>query len=220
MQIEICSLSAAGENEIAVSIEMRAADRSEKRRLVIPSETYIDLRLEKGECSRDLYDTLEREAGIYAAYKRGLYILGYGSCSEKMLISKLIAKGLDRETSRIAAERVRERGFLSEESNARREAEKCASKLWGESRIRAHLSSRGYGSEAINDALYFLEDSGVDFEQNCLKLVESKCRAKKLPTDRAELQKLMASVMRCGYGVSQVKHAILQIANRKASIYD
>ena len=63
MQIEICSLSAAGENEIAVSIEMRAADRREKRRLVIPSEIYIDLRLEKGECSRELYDTLEREIG-------------------------------------------------------------------------------------------------------------------------------------------------------------
>ena len=218
MQIEICSLCAAGEDEIAVSIEMRAADRSEKRRLVIPSETYIELGLSKGECSRELYDTLEREAEIYTAYRRGLAILGYGACSKRMLTSKLIAKGIDRSIATIAVERIEERGYIVEDASARREAERCAAKLWGESRIRAHLASKGYGKDAVDDAMFSLEDAGVDFEENCVKLVESKCKC--IPTDRLALQKLIASISRYGYSLGEVKSAINTVANKKSSIYD
>ena len=218
MQIEICSLSAAGEDEIAVSIEMRAADRSEKRRLVIPSETYIELGLSKGECSRELYDTLEREAEIYTAYRRGLAILGYGACSKRMLTSKLISKGIDRSIAGIAVEKIDSRGYIAEDASARREAERCAAKLWGESRIRAHLASKGYGKDAVDDAMFSLEDAGVDFEENCVKLVESKCKC--IPTDKLAMQKLIASISRYGYSLSEVKSAINTVANKKSSIYD
>lgn len=218
MQIEICSLSAAGEDEIAVSIEMRAADRSEKRRLVIPSEIYIELGLAKGECSRELYDTLEREAEIYTAYRRGLAILGYGACSKRMLTSKLISKGLDRSIAGIAVEKIESRGYIAEDASARREAERCAAKLWGESRIRAHLNSKGYGKDAVDDAMFSLEDAGVDFEENCVRLVESKCKC--IPTDKLAMQKLIASISRYGYSLSEVKNAINTVANKKSSIYD
>lgn len=218
MQIEICSLSAAGEDEIAVSIEMRAADRSEKRRLVIPSEIYIELGLAKGECSRELYDTLEREAEIYTAYRRGLAILGYGACSKRMLTSKLISKGIDRSIAGIAVEKIESRGYIAEDASARREAERCAAKLWGESRIRAHLNSKGYGKDAVDDAMFSLEDAGVDFEENCVTLVESKCKC--IPTDKLAMQKLIASISRYGYSLSEVKNAINTVANKKSSIYD
>ena len=218
MQIEICSLSAAGEDEIAVSIEMRAADRSEKRRLVIPSGTYIELGLSKGECSRELYDTLEREAEIYAAYRRGVSILGYGACSKRMLTSKLISKGIDRSIAGIAVEKIESRGYIAEDASARREAERCAAKLWGESRIRAHLNSKGYGKDAVDDAMFSLEDAGVDFEENCVRLVESKCKC--IPTDKLAMQKLIASISRYGYSLGEVKNAINTVANKKSSIYD
>ena len=218
MQIEICSLSAAGEDEIAVSIEMRAADRSEKRRLVIPSEIYIELGLAKGECSRELYDALEREAEIYTAYRRGLAILGYGACSKRMLTSKLISKGIDRSIAGIAVEKIESRGYIAEDASARREAERCAAKLWGESRIRAHLNSKGYGKDAVDDAMFSLEDAGVDFEENCVRLVESKCKC--IPTDKLAMQKLIASISRYGYSLSEVKNAINTVANKKSSIYD
>lgn len=218
MQIEICSLSAAGEDEIAVSIEMRAADRSEKRRLVIPSEIYIELGLAKGECSRELYDTLEREAEIYTAYRRGLAILGYGACSRRMLTSKLISKGIDRSIAGIAVEKIESRGYIAEDASARREAERCAAKLWGESRIRAHLNSKGYGKDAVDDAMFSLEDAGVDFEENCVRLVESKCKC--IPIDKLAMQKLIASISRYGYSLSEVKNAINTVANKKSSIYD
>ena len=84
----------------------------------------------------------------------------------------------------------------------------------------SHLRSKGYSDDAVNDALFALEDNGVDFEANCLKLVESKCHGGALPSERSELQKLTASVMRYGYSSGDVKHALSQIANRKSSIYD
>jgi hypothetical protein len=70
----------------------------------------------------------------------------------------------------------------------------------------------------VNDALFSLEDAGVDFEANCVKLVESKCKC--IPTDRLAMQKLIASVTRYGYSLGEVKNAINTIANKKSSIYD
>ena len=132
--------------------------------------------------------------------------------------SKLISKGIDRCIAPIAVERIEARGYIAEDASARREAERCAAKLWGESRIRAHLNSKGYGKDAVDDAMFSLEDAGVDFEENCVKLVESKCKC--IPTDRLALQKLVASISRYGYSLSEVKNAINTVANKKSSIYD
>lgn len=220
MQIFITSIAASGNDDIAVSLEIREGEQIQRERFVVSAEVYASLGISKGECDRELYDLLEGEARICAAYKRGLYILGYGSCSMRAMVSKLVAKGFDRTYACITAERLESRGLLNEESNARREAERCAAKLWGEIRIVSHLRSKGYSDDAVNDALFALEDNGVDFEANCLKLVESKCHGGALPSERSELQKLIASVMRYGYSSGEVKHALSQITNRKSSIYD
>lgn len=220
MQILITSVFAAGTDEISVGVEIRERETVSREKFLISASLYTELGITKGECDEELYVNLSQEARIYAAFKRGMSILGFGGCSEKMLISKLISKGFDKESAQIAAARIRDKGFLCEQSNARREAERCAAKLWGPIRIRAHLASKGYGSDAVDDAVFSLEDNGVDFEDSCVRLVVSKCKANKLPRDREELQKLIASVMRCGYSSGQVKHALAAVANRKASIYD
>jgi SOS response regulatory protein OraA/RecX len=220
MQIFITSIAASGNDDIAVSLEIREGEQIQRERFVVSAEVYASLGISKGECDRELYDLLEGEARICAAYKRALYILGYGSCSMRAMVSKLVAKGFDKTDASVAVERLESRGLLVEESNARREAERCAAKLWGETRIASHLRSKGYSGESVKDALFALEDNGVDFEANCLKLVESKCHGGALPSERSELQKLIASVMRYGYSSGEVKHALSQIANRKSSIYD
>lgn len=220
MQIFITSIAASGNDDIAVSLEIREGEQIQRERFVVSAEVYASLGISKGECDRELYDLLEGEARICAAYKRALYILGYGSCSMRAMVSKLVAKGFDKTDASVAVERLESRGLLVEESNARREAERCAAKLWGETRIASHLRSKGYSGESVKDALFALEDNGVDFEENCLKLVESKCHGGALPSERSEMQKLIASVMRYGYSSGEVKHALSQIANRKSSIYD
>ena len=218
MRIEIVSFSAAGEDEIAISVELCEGENFERRRLVLPSFVYADMRLCRGECSAELYDAIEGEARIYVAYKRGLYILGFGTCSERMLVSKLVSKGFDKTVSREAVARLAQKGFLSEGDGALREAERCVAKLWGATRIRAHLVSKGYSSDAVNKAMFALDDAGVDFLQNCIKLIDTKCKV--LPSDRGELQKLIASICRYGYSLGDVKAACTAVANRKKSIYD
>ena len=220
MQIFITSVSAAGNDDIAIGTEIRDGEQVQREKFLISAEVYASLGLQKGECDRDTYELLESEARICAAYKPGLYILGYGYCSMRAMTSKLVAKGFDKTDAATAVERLSAKGLLVEENNARREAERCAAKLWGEIRIVSHLRFKGYSDEAVEDAMFALEDSGVDFEASCVKLIESKCHGKPLPSDRNEMQKLVASVMRYGYSSGEVKHALSHIANRKASIYD
>lgn len=218
MRIEIVSLFAGGSDEISVGFELFEGENICRERFLIPTEVYIGLSLSKGECDREVYDAVEKEGQIYAAYKRGLYILGYGACSKNMLVSKLIAKGVDRTAAKEAVERICARGFVNEPESARREAEICVSKLWGVSRIRAHLMQKKYAAEAIDEALFAMEDAGVDFDENCKKAISVKY--KRIPTDRAEMQKLVAAVCRLGYSVSQIKSACIALQEeRKWDIY-
>ncbi len=205
MTLTVLSIASAGCDEISITLELREDDNLCKERFIISTDAYTKLDISKGECSREKYDALEAEAKIHSAYKRALYLLGFGAFSKKNLLSKLIAKKFDKEAARIAVDRIEENGFLNESASALREAEICAAKLWGEARIRAQLSQKGYTKEAIDGALYELEDSGVDFEENCKLLIKRKCVA--LPSDRAEMQKLISSTIRYGYTLSQIKSA-------------
>ena len=93
MQIFITSVAASGNDDIAVSAEIREGEQIQREKFVISADIYATLGISKGECDRELYDLLEGEARICAAYKRALYILGYGSCSMRAMVSKLVAKG-------------------------------------------------------------------------------------------------------------------------------
>ena len=90
MRAEIVSFSASGDDGIAVAIRLCEYDNVQNCRFVIPSSLYVKLGLSKGECSTELFDTLEHESKVYEAYRRGICVLGFGACSKKMLVSKLI----------------------------------------------------------------------------------------------------------------------------------
>ena len=53
---------------------------------------------------------------------------------------------------------------------------------------------------------FAFEDNGVDFDKNCDLLVKKKYS--RIPTDKKELQKIIAALMRYGYSLSQIKRAI------------
>ena len=219
MEIRVLSLSAEGSDGVRVCFELRCGDDSERRTLTLSAEAHTRLGICKGECSSAVYDAAEKEARIFSAYNRGLYILGYGACSKKMLISKLVAKGEDRSASTEAVERIELRGFMNERESACREAEICARKLWGERRIRASLIQKKYGSDTVDQALFALEDAGVDFDESCKDAIRQKYKA--LPTDRQEMQKLIAAICRLGYSASQVQSACRALRDeyRLKSIY-
>ena len=206
MDVSITSVSAGGLGEIVVTFEIREGSNRSVSRFLISDAAYIELSLAVGISSSTVYDAVEREANIYQAYKKALYLLGYTSASRKALLRKLVDKGCDAEYSSIALDRLEANGMLREMDFALREGERCLVKLWGRERIRMHLREKGYSDETINSVFFAFEDNGVDFDENCALLLEKKYSH--IPTDKKELQKVIASLMRYGYSLSQIKEAI------------
>ena len=206
MTFNVTSVSAGGIGEIIVSFDVREGEKRSVSRFLISDDAYTKLSLTVGMSDMLTYEAVEREAYIYGAYKRAIYLLSFSASSRRALYKKLVSKGFDPEYSRIALDRLSDNGLLCEYDSAIREAEKCAAKLWGEERIRAALFEKGYSDESISTAFFALEDSGVDFDENCLSLIKKKYSS--LPTDKKELQKIISSLMRYGYSLSQIKRAI------------
>ena len=206
MNAYITSVSAGGLGEIIVAFELRDGERRSTSRFLISDGAYTELSLSVGVSDLYTYDAVERESRIYAAYKRALYLLGYASSSRRELQRKLTVKGYEPEFSALALDRLEANGLLCESDFALREAEKCLSKLWGEGRIRAHLLEKGYTAESVNAVFFAFEDSGVDFDENCALLVKKKYPI--ISSDKKDLQKIIASLMRYGYSLSQIKQAL------------
>ena len=205
MTVSIVSLAARGEDEIAVTFEIRSGEHLQRESFTVSASAVADLRLQKGECDRDRYDAVAREAEIFAAIKKGLYLLGFGRCSEKMLRRKLTAKGIESEIATEAVAELTRRGYLNDEGDAKREAERQAAKLWGRRRIAAALFEKGYGQSEISSALDALEDEGIDYVALCAERMRRTLKA--LPETPEQKRKLKASLERYGFSSSEIREA-------------
>ncbi len=206
MTVSIVSLSARGEGEVAVTFELREGEHAQKETFLISPVVMVDMSLKRGECSRECYDAVSHSAQVYRAVKRGLYLLGYGSCSKRALCQKLITKGVARDVAQEAVEHLCRDGYLNEFADAEREAERCVSKEWGKRRIADALRVKGFSQEAIRAALEHLEDMDVDYAALCAKQIRKRCH--EIPTNPADRQKLIAAMMRYGFSASEIREAI------------
>ena len=219
MKVEILSFSAVSSDDIRVTFAVGDGEHESKESFVISAEAYTEMGLRRGESSTDVYEAVERESEIYSAFKRCVASLAYGACSASMMISKLRAKGISASVAAEAVQRATERGYIDEIEGAKREAQRCLAKLWGESRIRARLFEKRYSKEAIDKALFYLEDSGVDFDESCRRLIDA--RYETIPDNPEDMRRLMSAVCRQGYSISQIKNACLSLREKKRldSIY-
>ncbi len=194
------------ENEpyLSLTVEISSDGRREKRVLVIPDKLYLELKLKKGEIDTEMFDRIEAESKVCAAYRRGTSILGYGANSERALARKLIQKGFDKESAQAAAAALKSEGCINEERDAEREAEACLRKCWGERRILAKLYEKGYSDEAVSAVRSMLDE--VDFPELCAELIKKRYRP--FPADKKEREKAVASLMRYGYTLSQIRQAL------------
>jgi SOS response regulatory protein OraA/RecX len=205
MIVFITALSVYGTDEIAVSIEISNGEHTQKERLVISSAQCADLGLRYGEADKRTYEAVLYASQIHTAVKQGLSILSYGICSENALIRKLISRGNSREIAEIATEELKQNGYIDQDSDAAREAERGAIKLWGKLRITASLREKGYSDDSIRYALTYLRASGVDYVENCADLIRR--RWGDIPSDPAERKKMVAAVMRYGYTTDEIRAA-------------
>lgn len=205
MVISITSLSVHRTDEIAVSVEISNGEHTQKERLVISAVQCADLGLRHGEADELTYDSILYASQIHTAVKQGLSILSYGICSENSLIRKLISRGNSREIAELATEELKQNGYIDQDSDAAREAERGAVKLWGKLRITASLREKGYSDESIRSALLYLRSSGVDYIENCATLIRR--RWGDIPNDPMERKKMVAAVMRYGYTSDEIRAA-------------
>lgn len=205
MTVSVLSVSARGEDEIAVTFEICEGELSQRESFLLSARAFADLRISVGECDRECFDRVSESAELYRAIKKGLSLLSFGRCSRKALVRKLILKGFSKEKAIDATEELSRQGYIDEYADAQREAERSVDKLWGESRIRVHLYEKGYSEEAITAALYSIEDSGVDFSELCAERLRRTVDS--VPTEPKERQRLIASLVRYGFSSSQIRDA-------------
>ena len=208
MRITVSALVALNSgNEICVYAEISDGENAQRKKLVLLTEHYSMLKIKKGEITSAQFDEIERASDICSAYKKGLNLLGYGACSEKNLYYKLKARGFENDICAEAVAMLSRGGYLNENSDAQREAERCIAKLWGKKRIISHLYSKGFGDEAVKDVYEVLSEA--DFAQNCKKLIlrDHRRQFALAQNDEKEKQKLFASLVRMGYSFSEIKEA-------------
>ena len=213
MDISVVALRAhSGGEEMEVTFEIKSEIKGEGGRhscrssFIISSKQYLIIGISKGHADEETYDAVSHGAEVWDCVKRGMYLLGFGACSEKALRMKLVSKGYGKDIAEEAVAELVARGLLRQREDALREAEKMAEKLWGSKRIAAGLYQKGYPSEAVNYALNALEDKGIDYVEGCVGLI--KKRFAHAGDSPAERKKLFAALSRYGYSASEIKDAL------------
>ena len=203
--ITVRSLYAQNEgSEIAVRVLLESGEHREERRLLITAEQYYELKPCKGVITEECYEQLEEASLLCNAIRSGENLLSYGANSVQMLSQKLMRRGFSRDVAQTAAQKLQAMGLIDEQSDLRRELEKCLRKLWGAKRIRAHLWSRGFASDAMTELPSLLEE--VDFASNCAALIRKHYVG--IPKDADERRRMLASLSRYGYSITEIQAAI------------
>lgn len=193
-------------DSIGIGIELsdRSRNLSESRRYTVHTLLFSELKLRRGAITQQKLIEIEQAATLSAAWQRGLSILAYGANSAQALTLKLRQRGFDADVAARAVELIRSQGYLQEDNDACREAERSLLKGWGLRRIEQYLRQRGYGADSIRVAMEALGEE--DFEQHCCRIARKYHPA--LPEDAKQKQKIIAYLLRYGYDMSEIRHAL------------
>ena len=203
-EIRICGVRAAdGGAHLLIDVEYLVNGERQREHLALMTARLAQLP-KVGAISAEELEDLRREAGVCAAIGAGLRCLGAGGSSKRRLVEKLRLRGFDFETAAAATEALSEKGYLREEESALREAEKGLSKLWGDRRILADLSAKGYHGGALKYAEARLRSE--DSVARCAQLIRKRRMA--APRDEGEMRKFFAALVRYGYTPEEIKKAL------------
>lgn len=204
MKIEIVSCLPIHEGkEIEVTVETSEVYKMNTYRYTLPREAWVRLGLCVGEISREDTKALLYEDEKYRATKKAFDILAFGRNSARTLALKLRHRNFSPRVCDEVAELMKEKGYIREDEDVVLEAEACVNKRWGMRRILMHLHQKGYDSDAMNVAKEYLAE--VDFAEVCAELIRKEYGT--LPKDETERNRVIASVVRYGYSMTEIKNA-------------
>ena len=204
MKIEITSVTARdGGGLIAIGAKISEGENLERRELVLLASQYSELSVRTGEIGTEEFEEILSAAELCSAVRKGMAILGYGAYSKKELALKLRNKGVAMQTASGAADLLAEMGYVDEQEDAARFAERSVRKYHGKRRIASELFSKGYPNEAVEYALGSIEE--IDFSERCAEYIEKKYR--NIPDTPEGRKKLFSALARMGYTSSEIKEA-------------
>lgn len=155
------------------------------------------------------YDRIALLAEKTSALKEGSRIIGGADRSTVEVARKLKAKKFSDEAIKFALSVLKKNGYLNEEANCRRIAEReIRSKHYGKRRILTYLLSHGYENVAAEEAVNSI--SAEEYRDALRHTVE-----RKFPDiaelDRGDQQKAIASLMRLGFEISDILGVIKEL---------
>ena len=143
------------------------------------------------------------------AVTKALRALSASTLSYGALNFKLKQSGFSDDTIRAATAIVRKRGLIDEEADAADVAEKMAkSKTRGPSRIKAELQRKGYSASTAEAAVRSV--SPEIYEEALRRALCSKCK-EGIPTEKAERDRLTASLVRLGFSTGMIFSAMREL---------
>lgn len=135
------------------------------------------------------------------------YLLGFSDKSVRVLRQKLKEKEYSNEVIEECLDVLQKNGVLNDTNLCRQKYLQIAnSKLYGPSRIKNELFAKGFSFEDIKNAESELE---LDFEELLCELCKKLLKNGRTDlSDKAQLEKFKAKLMRYGYGFSLINSVI------------
>ena len=169
----------------------------------IDEETFLSFEVRKGmELSEEDLTELKKHSDYRKALDKAFAFLSIRDHSEYELYSKL-TRSFDPETSRQAADRVRELGYLDDRAFAERYAEELLRKGKSLGEIRQKFASKKIPPEIASEVLEAVE---TDEKPLIAELIRNKYM-KKLAAENGR-QKVYASLLRRGFRSRDIINAL------------
>ena len=160
------------EGDVAVTVKLSEGASNESVVFIVKVRFFEKLGIAIGEIDEETLDALAEEAGIHAAFKRGVNILQYTSLSKKALTYRLIEKGISKGDAERAVERLEFLRYLNERKSAMRAAQIAAKKGWGAARIMREIKAKGFDDGSCRQVRQCLDN--VSFERHAVEVLQKR----------------------------------------------
>ncbi|MBR4979680.1 MAG: regulatory protein RecX [Clostridia bacterium] len=137
--------------------------------------------------------------------KYALYLIEFSDKSRKTLLTKLKAKGYEKEVCDAALEVLESNKVVDDERLCAKKLQRIAeTKFYGRYRIKNELIKAGFSPETVENAF---EEAEIDFDELIEKLAEKLLKGKKIKST-PEYAKFVSKLQRYGYSYENIKRTL------------
>lgn len=207
---KIYKVTAVEEIEFGYKINMELSE-NEHYEFILSPEQYKEYGTKTGETiGEETVQAMRTDMQFYSAVRRAYDILSYGENTKNQLVYKLVKRGFKRPLAIQVAEYMKEKGYIDEREQLLSYSNQLATKkYYGRERILAEVMKHGFQRDYVESVL--MESlKEVDFVANCAYLIRRKYG--QVPKNIDEYKKMLASLIRYGYSISEVKLAVRRVA--------